>query len=61
MQIDDTGLKTQNLNKGKLEKSKRWKFVEYTENVRFVGDLAKYIKVHDIFDDVEKNKKMKDL
>ena len=59
MQIDDTGLKTLNLSKGKLQKTKRWKFVEYRENVSFVGDLAKYIRVSDVFDDVLKKKLQK--
>ena len=43
------------------EKSKHYKFIQYTDAVRFVGDLGAYIKVHDVFDDLEKKKKVKYL
>ena len=60
LEIDDTDIRS---NKQNVEEEKdnlldkKYKFINYNDDILTIGDIAKWIKVRDIYNDKKRDKK----
>ena len=67
LELDDFGLypKPDNKSDTKLyddnEKEKKFKFIKYDDEIKTLGDLAKFVHVEDLLYDIEKEEEIESI
>ena len=64
LEIDDTDIrsnKKNNVEESKNVLDKKYKFINYDDSILTIGDIAKWIKVRDIYNDKKKDKSDNEL